>query len=222
MSKALLILIISALLTMTAVSAESNNPVLNVAFDESLVPLGSQAGQGLAGAENNLAAAENRSIGAVVKKSPKELSAECAYKYECRPRGEHVWYDCFFDPELGDCRCFVGDFGQCRINKSSLNAGEKEEKLGEKEKGDAQVTGGAVSNTGGNAATIAIVGVIALFVLIFVVSRVADRNTPKNNFARARHYHKLGEKHHRAGDEKKAKQYYELSDKFRKRAEAQL
>ncbi len=153
------------------------------------------------------------------EKSRAELNAECALKYECRPVREYYWYGCFFDREFGDCRCYVGDFEQCRVEKSSVNvpAGDKKEEKAEPPAGAAVASQGSEKK-----GTFGIILTLALVALIFIISRVLDRDTARNNFARARRYHRIAEDHHLRGNEKKARHYYEQAEKFRKKAEEQL
>ena len=154
------------------------------------------------------------------EKSRAELNAECALKYECRPVREYYWYGCFYDSERGDCRCFVGDLGQCRAEKSSVNVSAQDKK---EEKESEQPTGAAsISQEPGKKGKLGIILAIALVAFLFIVSRALDKDNARNNFARARQYHKIAEDHHLRGNGKKAKHYYEQAQKFRKKAEEQL
>ena len=48
------------------------------------------------------------------------------------------------------------------------------------------------------------------------------RDTPKNNFRRARKYHKRAEKYYQEGETILAKENYNLSNEYREKAEKQL
>ena len=106
---------------------------------------------------------------------------------------------------------------------SETQADPEDDEADDEDDDEDEMTGAvvAVPDQGDLGRNVAI-GALVVFVLVFIASRRIDRDTAKNNFAKARSYHKMAENHHFKGNETKAKEYYELAEKSRKRAEEQL
>ena len=66
-----------------------------------------------------------------------------------------------------------------------------------------------------------IIGAVLTFIIILVLYLYL-RDSPKNNFRRAQKYHKRAERYYNEGETELAEQNYDLSRKYREKAEAQL
>jgi len=155
----------------------------------------------------------------------------CSVLYECKEalRGDY-YFDCYLDKDANNCKCFIGDFGRCRMEKSSVTTRppkvEKNETI--------NISQGTViaelplNQTTepakklpikkilfGGLGTIVILLIIVILLAIIVMRM---RDTPDNNLRRARNYHHKAEKLHEKGKEERAKHFYALSEKYRKRA----
>lgn len=61
--------------------------------------------------------------------------------------------------------------------------------------------------------------IIIIGVLVFaLVLYLFLRDSPKNNFRRARKHHKLGDKYYSSGDHEEAKLHYEIAKQYREKA----
>ncbi|MBT3721525.1 hypothetical protein HN789_05895 [archaeon] len=63
--------------------------------------------------------------------------------------------------------------------------------------------------------------IIAGFILVGVLY-FNLRDSPRNNFRRARKHHKLGDKEHSRGDHSEAKLHYEIAKQYREKAMEQM
>jgi hypothetical protein len=157
-----------------------------------------------------------------------ELDDSCAAMFECQKRDGGYWFDCHYDENISDCRCFVGEFSKCNIEKSSLysmNITEMNLTISPHLLLQ-DITAFAVAQNYGVKVIDAIVGSslrTKLFTLIMIIAVVMviyhrTRESPEKNIRKARHYHKLAEKMYEKGDEEKAAKYYELANYHREKA----
>ncbi|MCP3682840.1 MAG: hypothetical protein GY861_09140 [bacterium] len=169
------------------------------------------------------------------------LDEWCAYKFECTPRGDDFYKECFYDTEMegeheDKCRCYVGNFEDCRLDLSSVIIEEEPEKEEskeiiepepeEEEESEPGIFGSAINRlknfwqwllgypeffkTGSWVLAVIIIIIIALLYYFY-------RDSPSNNVRRARRYHRLAEKAHSSGKEEKSKRYYAMAEDFRTR-----
>ena len=155
----------------------------------------------------------------------------CSVLYECKeaPQGEY-YFDCYLDKDANNCKCFIGAFGRCRMEKSSVKTRppeiEKNETINTNQstviaelplnqtKEPAKKMPVKEILFGGAGAIV----ILLLIVIILAILVMRMRNTPENNLRRARNYHHKAEKLHEKGKDERAKHYYALAEKYRKKA----
>jgi len=156
----------------------------------------------------------------------------CSVLYECKEAsGGDYYFDCYLDRDANNCKCYIGAFGRCRMEKSSVRTrppkAEENVTLNISEEKPI-ITELPLNQTKeppkklpvkkilfGGVGTIVIVLIIVI-ILAVIVMRMRD--TPENSLRRARNYHHKAEKLHEKGKEERAKHYYALAERYRKRA----
>ncbi|MFH1182177.1 MAG: hypothetical protein V1702_04420 [Candidatus Woesearchaeota archaeon] len=168
------------------------------------------------------AAAENQSV-ENISLSIENLSLDCAKQFECQKSGQSYWFDCKYDTETSDCRCFLGEFSKCDLSRSTVVIAASNESV---PKAPFWITTLAVAKDySGKAANLAVnasirAKIMALAALALLVALVyfSTRDSSGKDLKRAVHYHKLAEKSYEKGDLEKSKEYYELSNYHREKA----
>ena len=156
----------------------------------------------------------------------------CSVLYECKeaPQGDY-YFDCYLDKEANNCKCFIGAFGRCRMDKSSvrtrppkaeenvtLNISEENPIITELPLNETKTPPKKLPLKQIMFGGFGIIVIVIILVIVLAIIVVRSRDTPENNLRRARNYHHKAENLHEKGREERAKHYYALAEKYRKRA----
>ncbi len=151
-----------------------------------------------------------------------EKNRLCELKYECRPHEDYFYYNCYFDENISNCRCFVGLFSKCRLELSNLSI-IAQPTIRDRFRLDyikdrMRPLKPLFSSAKGilyNWRTYVLGVLLALIVLILFYAY--NRDTPANNLRKAVSCHKKAQKLYEKGKQKNAEKYYKLSEEYRKK-----
>ena len=147
-----------------------------------------------------------------------ELDAECAKQLECNETNGEYFFDCHFNEQLGECRCFTGDFSKCNASDeadSSVAAAPPGESFFSRAKWYAISVYDAAKNT---PFWVKIAALTAVIVILLGAYYLVRSEMPDKDLSKARRYHRIATKAHDKGKEEKAEKYYELANYHRERA----
>jgi len=151
-----------------------------------------------------------------------QKNIECQLRYECRPRGDYFYYDCYFDENISDCRCFVGLFSRCNLEASNLSIiakptiRERFRMAYIKDKLKPIMPLLRLARRVLYNWRTGVVGVLVVLIAL-IVFYAYNRDTPSNNLRKARGYHKKAQRLYEKRKYEKAEKYYELAEEYRKR-----
>jgi len=162
-----------------------------------------------------------------------QLNDRCAQLYECQKREIGYWFDCHYDENIGDCRCYTGEFSKCNVSQStlySLDVTEVNLSIGaELPRPLEDLPFFAVAkNYGGKAfdwaqQTSFKTKLFALLLFGATITIIYYRNhaSVDKDLKKAQKHHRLAEKAHKKGQEEKAAKHYELAEYHREKVHEQ-
>lgn len=151
-----------------------------------------------------------------------QKNKECQLRFECRPKGDNFYYDCYFDENISDCRCFVGLFSRCNLEASNLSIIARSS-MGERLrlayiKDKLRPIMPFLSPLKGilcNWRTY-VLGVLIILILI-IIFYAYNRDTPANNMRKARSHHKKAQALYEKGRYEEAGKHYKMAKDYRKK-----
>lgn len=147
---------------------------------------------------------------------------DCQLKHECRPRDDYFYFDCYFDENISDCRCYVGLFSRCNLEASNLSIIAKpsvREKFRITYLKDKlrpimpllRFAKGVLYNW-----RTYVLGLLLILILI-IIFYAYNRDTPLNNMRKARSHHKKAQKLYEKGKYEQSEKHYKIAEEYRKK-----